>query len=70
MALQDTISSKDKFILNLQFELKGKEDQFIYRIGELQKLFDEKSGSMKELLDKHERLEKEYTEAVFNVLTL
>jgi hypothetical protein len=64
MSLQDTIQGKDKFILNLQFELKGKEDQFVYRCADLQKLLDEKTNGARELIDKYERLEKEYTEVV------
>jgi hypothetical protein len=65
LAFQETISGKDKFILNLQFELKGKEDQFVYRITELQKILDDKTNSSKELVEMYERLEKEYTEVVF-----
>jgi hypothetical protein len=64
MMLNETLAAKDKLLLNLQFEMKGKEDQFIYRIAELQKLCDDKTNSIKELLEKYERLEKEFNEVV------
>jgi hypothetical protein len=63
--LNETIAAKDKLLLNLQFDLKGKEDKFSYRISEFQKLLDEKTNNMKELIERYEKLEKEYNEVSY-----
>jgi hypothetical protein len=62
-SLHDANIQKDKIILTIH-EMKMKEEQYIFKINELQKQLDEKSITMKDLFERCEKAEKELKEHV------
>ena len=65
MNLIETLSQKEKQMGNIQ-EMKAKEEQYILKISELSRLYEEKSITLNNFIDKYNKMEKEY-ERVRNV---
>jgi hypothetical protein len=63
----DSIAQKDKMILTVQ-DMKLREEQYIFKINELQKRIDDKKITIRDLIVKCEKSEKELKEYVIFII--
>jgi chromosome segregation ATPase len=68
--LKEELSNKDKIINKITNEFGTKESEFSNQVEELQKKIKDDNKNYLDLLNKHEILEKEFSELVRNILIL
>jgi hypothetical protein len=62
--LIETLGHKDKQIGNIQ-EMKMKEEQYITKINDLTRLYEDKSITLNNFIEKYNKLEKEYDRVLY-----
>jgi chromosome segregation ATPase len=68
--LKEELSNKDKIINKITNDFGTKESEFSNQVEELQKKLKDDNKNYLDLLNKHEILEKEFSELVRNILIL
>lgn len=66
--LNEELLSKDKLIANLNIELNNKEELYTNKITDLQIKLEDKSIGFQNLIERYEKMEKEYLEIVYRII--
>jgi hypothetical protein len=62
--------TKDKYMNAISNDFMMKEEQQINRIAELSMQLDEKTMNFKGFIEQYEKMEKEYSDMVYNIFKL